>query len=353
MKRTDLKKHAAALLLVLCLLVTSALPALATSANIKLVDSSGNPTTGTIRVTLYDSANDKALSGGKLTLYRVAEVKRQNGNLSYEYCGDFYGCGIALGDLTDSTLAAQLQEYLPQSAEGTTKTIDADGNVTFCGLELGLYLIVQTEASKGYEPINPFLVSLPMAEDGKWNYAVDASPKVGAYAPTKPDTPPTPPTPPTPDYPDTPTPPDNPDNPVSPGNPDNPVAPGHPDNPVAPGHPDHPVAPGNPDSPVLSYTKMAFHDGKVCIVQLTRIVEIVRIKGGTGNTGQIGGDTDCIRKMVTNNIVDIVSRLHQDDLPPSSFQRVGKLEDFIFVSDGIQRQFRHIVTFAGVTTDSR
>ena len=44
MKRTDLKKHAAALLLVLCLLVTSALPALATSANIKLVDSSGNPT---------------------------------------------------------------------------------------------------------------------------------------------------------------------------------------------------------------------------------------------------------------------------------------------------------------------
>lgn len=192
MKRTDLKKHAAALLLVLCLLVTSALPALATSANIKLVDSSGNPTTGTIRVTLYDSANDKALSGGKLTLYRVAEVKRQNGNLSYEYCGDFYGCGIALGDLTDSTLAAQLQEYLPQSAEGTTKTIDADGNVTFRGLELGLYLIVQTEASKGYEPINPFLVSLPMAEDGKWNYAVDASPKVGAYTPTKPDTPPTP-----------------------------------------------------------------------------------------------------------------------------------------------------------------
>ena len=59
---------------------------------------------------------------------------------------------------------------------------------------------------------------------------------------------------------------------------------------------------GNPDSPVLGYTKMAFHDGKVCIVQLTRIVEIVRIKGGTGDTGQIGGDTDCIRKMVTNNI---------------------------------------------------
>lgn len=248
MKRTDFKKHTAALLLGLVLLAACALPAFATSANIKLTDGHGNPNTGSIHVNLYDSTNNKALSGGELTVYRVAEVQRKNGNLSFEYCGDFDGCAIELGDLTDSTLAGQLQEYLHQSAEGTTKTIDADGSVTFRGLELGLYLIVQTEASKGYEPINPFLVSLPMAEDGKWNYAVDASPKVGAYTPTKPDTPPTPPTPPTPDYPDTPTPPDNPDNPVFPGNP---VSPGNPDNPVAPGHPGHPAAPGNPDSPVL------------------------------------------------------------------------------------------------------
>ena len=253
MKRTEFKKHIAALLLVLCLLAVSALPAFATSANIKLVDASGNAMTGTIRVTLYDSVNDKALSGGQLTLYRVAEVQRKNGDLSYEYCGDFYGCGIALGDLTDSTLASQLLEYMPQSAEGTTKTIDADGNVTFDNLELGLYLIVQTKASNGYEPINAFLVSLPMAEDGKWNYEVDATPKVGGYTPTTPDNPTPPPTPPdTPDNPDTPTPPDNPDTPVSPGNPDNPVAPGTPDNPVAPGNPDNPVMPGRPGNPVMS-----------------------------------------------------------------------------------------------------
>lgn len=233
MKRTDLKKHAAALLLVLCLLVTSALPALATSANIKLTDGHGNPNTGSIHVNLYDSTNNKALSGGELTVYRVAEVQRKNGNLSFEYCGDFDGCAIELGDLTDSTLAGQLQEYLSDNAEGTVREVDANGNVNFDDLELGLYLVVQTKASKGYKPVNSFLVSLPMAEDGEWNYEVDASPKVGAYTPE----PETPPTPPTPDYPDTPTPPDNPDNPVSPGNPDNPVAPGHPDNPVMSGLP--------------------------------------------------------------------------------------------------------------------
>ena len=109
MKRTEFKKHAAALLLMLCLLAVSALPAFATSANIKLTDRNGDPMTGTIRVRLYDEASQKALRGGELTIYRVAEVQRKNGDLSFEYCGDFYGCGIELGDLNDlgdSSLAA-------------------------------------------------------------------------------------------------------------------------------------------------------------------------------------------------------------------------------------------------------
>lgn len=254
MKRTDFKKHTAALLLGLVLLAACALPAFATSANIKLTDGHGNPNTGSIHVNLYDSTNNKALSGGELTVYRVAEVQRRNGNLNFEYCGDFDGCAIELGDLTDSTLAGQLQEYLSDNAEGTVREVDANGNVNFDDLELGLYLVVQTKASKGYKPVNSFLVSLPMAEDGEWNYEVDASPKVGAYTP-EPETPPFPPDKPDkPDTPDTPENPDNPDNPVSPGNPDNPVAPGTPDNPVAPGSPDNPVLPGHPDHPVLPQT---------------------------------------------------------------------------------------------------
>ena len=263
MEQKSLRRRLVALLLMLCLLAAGALPALAASANSRLVDASGNPATGTIRVALYDSAKDKALSGGQLTLYRVAEVKRKNGDLSFEYCGDFYGCGIALGDLTDSTLADQLLEYMPQGARGTTKTVDADGNAAFEDLELGLYLIVQSKASNGYAPIKPFLVSLPMAENGKWNYEVDASPKVGGYTPVKPDTPPVPPTPvpdkpgtpdqpPEPTNPDTPKNPDGPDNPVSPGSPDSPVAPGNPDSPVAPGNPDNPALAGHPDGAVMS-----------------------------------------------------------------------------------------------------
>ena len=254
MEQKSLRRRFAALLLMLCLLVAGALPALATSANIRLVDASGNPATGTIRVALYDSAKDKALSGGQLTLYRVAEVKRKNGDLSFEYCGDFYGCGIALGDLTDRTLADQLLEYMPQGAQGTTKTVEADGNAAFEDLELGLYLIVQSKASNGYAPIKPFLVSLPMAENGKWNYEVDASPKVGGYTPVNPDTPPVPPTP-VPDKPGTPeqpTEPTNPDTPKNPDGPDSPVSPGNPDSPAAPGNPDNPALAGRPDGTAMS-----------------------------------------------------------------------------------------------------
>lgn len=222
MKRTEFKKHAAALLLMLCLLAVSALPAFATSANIKLTDRNGDPMTGTIRVRLYDEASQKALRGGELTIYRVAEVQRKNGDLN---------------DLGDSSLAGRLLDYLAPGSEGTVQAVDNDGNAVFEDLELGLYLVAQTKASAGYKAVNPFLVSLPLAEDGQWLYDVDASPKVGAYTPETPETPDTPSTPVSPDSPSTPATPDSPDAPNEPSTPadtDTPAQPGRPANPALP-----------------------------------------------------------------------------------------------------------------------
>ena len=255
------KQRFAALLLTLCLLAGCALSALATSANIVLSRK------GSIEVTLYDHQNDTALRGGKLTLYKVADVTRSNGDLKFSYMEDFKGCGITLGDLTDSSLASRLEAKLPLTAEGITRTVSEDGKVTFSNLPLGLYLVVQTENSKGYEAINSFLVSLPMADESGWLYTVDATPKVGA--PTQEVTPPEPETPSKPSepgkpsepekpsepdkptQPGTPDEPDNPDMPVDPNDPNRPVSPGNPDNPVNPGNPDSPVAPGRPDGNAL------------------------------------------------------------------------------------------------------
>lgn len=144
-------------------------------------------------VTLYDHQNDVPLRGGALTVYKVADVARTNGDLHFVYTADFTGCGIALGDLTDSTLASRLEAKLPARAVGTTHKISEQGIVSFDALPLGLYLVVQTENSKGYEAINSFLVSLPMADESGWRYTVDATPKVGA--PTQEVTPPEPETP--------------------------------------------------------------------------------------------------------------------------------------------------------------
>lgn len=254
----------AALLLALCMAVCCALPALAAPAASANIDLSR---TGSMDVTLYDHQNDVPLRGGALTVYKVADVARTNGDLHFVYTADFTGCGIALGDLTDSTLASRLEAKLPARAAGTTHKISEQGTVSFDALPLGLYLVVQTENSKGYEAINSFLVSLPMADESGWLYTVDATPKVGA--PTQEVTPPEPETPSTPSepgkpskpekpsepdkptQPGTPDEPDNPDMPVDPNDPNRPVSPGTPDNPVAPGNPDNPVAPGRPDGNAL------------------------------------------------------------------------------------------------------
>ena len=127
----------AALLLALCMAVCCALPALAAPAASANIDLSR---TGSMDVTLYDHQNDVPLRGGALTVYKVADVARTNGDLHFVYTADFTGCGIALGDLTDSTLASRLEAKLPARAAGTTHKIREQGIVSFDALPLGLYL---------------------------------------------------------------------------------------------------------------------------------------------------------------------------------------------------------------------
>ena len=159
MKSIDLRHRLAAVLLAVCLVVCCALPAFATSANIVL------GRLGSLHVRLYDTHNDVPLRGGELTLYQVATVKRTNGNLYFDYTGDFTGCGVVLGDLSDSTLADQLVKYLPVvPAIAAQQDVNEEGYADITKLPQGLYLVVQTEASHGYEAIKPFLVSIPMPD---------------------------------------------------------------------------------------------------------------------------------------------------------------------------------------------
>lgn len=209
----SIRKRLAAVLAALTLLVWCAAPAFA----LEVVDLSR---TGSIKVSLYDSETSEAVGGGTLTLYRVAKVQKDNANLSFVYTNGFEDCGVELGDLSEGELAGQLAEKIAATAESTTVEISDLGIAEFGDLEVGLYLVVQTTAAENYNVINPFLVLVPIQENGSYVYDVDALPKVGTAAKKTPEPPDTPDKPDTPDTPDTPEE-ETPNTPVAPG-PDNP-----------------------------------------------------------------------------------------------------------------------------------
>lgn len=206
----SIRKRLAAVLAALTLLVWCAAPAFA----LEVVDLSR---TGSIKVSLYDSETSEAVGGGTLTLYRVAKVQKDNANLSFVYTNGFEDCGVELGDLSEGELAGRLAEKIAATAESTTVEISDLGVAEFGDLEVGLYLVVQTTAAENYNVINPFLVSVPIQENGSYVYDVDALPKVGTAAKKTPEPPDTPDTPDTPDKPEE----ENPNTPAAPG-PDNP-----------------------------------------------------------------------------------------------------------------------------------
>ncbi len=145
--------------------------------------------TGSIGLTLEDG-DGNAVTGGAVTLYQVATLYLNDGDMAYAYTDAFADCGIEL-DVENTSLAAALAACVTASTPGTEQAIGADGTVSFTDLELGLYLVVQTTDSDNYETINPFVVTVPIDSDGEWVYTVDASPKVGTVTPIEPTPTPT------------------------------------------------------------------------------------------------------------------------------------------------------------------
>lgn len=132
--------------------------------------------TGSISITIKYENNPVA--GGSLTLYNVASISLDDGNLSYVLTSDFSEFETDFSDISSDTFAKDLKNYADANKlEGKTEEVDEDGKVSFEGLNLGLYLMVQKDAADGYYEMNPFVVSVPDESMGKVVYNVDASPK--------------------------------------------------------------------------------------------------------------------------------------------------------------------------------
>lgn len=139
---------------------------------------------GSITVTMR--IGEKPVSGGSLTLYRVGEVQGDGFRLT----GSFQNFPGSLDDIGSPELAKELAEY-GKNFPGRTKTVGEDGSVCFDNLVVGLYLVVQKTAAKGYSKVAPFLVSVPYLSDGKYVYDVDAGSKMELEKEPEPTNPPT------------------------------------------------------------------------------------------------------------------------------------------------------------------
>lgn len=188
-KRISALPFAVYLLFALCLLFAVSMPVFAR----QMPDSSE---TCSVSITMsYDGAG---VPGGTLTLYRVGSAVEENGNYSYVSAGDFAECDADFSDLSAADLVNDLAAYAEsENLNGTTMEIDRAGKAVFSDLEPGLYLIVQNRAADGYEALSPFLVSLPVYENGSYVYDADASPKVELRQKTKTEAPPSTPSSPT------------------------------------------------------------------------------------------------------------------------------------------------------------
>ncbi len=158
------RKRIAALLLVVALML--ALPVQAYAHDVPDLSRKG-------AVTVTVRMGETPVSGGSLTLYRVGDIAEDDGNYSFTLTESFAASGVSLDDLSAPELAEKLAAHV-EGASGVTKTVGADGSAAFTELELGVYLVVQTEAAPGYSRLTPFLVSVPYLEEGTYQYEVDA-----------------------------------------------------------------------------------------------------------------------------------------------------------------------------------
>ena len=132
--------------------------------------------TGSISVTLIEKKQNEPIVGVELSVYYVATAMLDaEGNLIYDYTDNFEQFDTAIDD---KTLAAKLDEFVSQHSVPSTKMITNGEGIAFCNqLPLGLYFVKQTGAVEGFAPCTPFLVTVPNEKNGKYVYAVYASPK--------------------------------------------------------------------------------------------------------------------------------------------------------------------------------
>lgn len=141
---------------------------------------------GSITVTVKGA--DDGMAQGDLSLYKVANISANGSGWRFEWLPAYQGVDDGLSDATgelseaySSQLASALNNLVDSQTAITTATVDADGIARFSNVDVGLYLVKQTAVSQDSDPLESFVVSVPVVDEGTGElvYDVDASREAG------------------------------------------------------------------------------------------------------------------------------------------------------------------------------
>ena len=142
---------------------------------------------GTLAIDFTYSGN--SLAGGVFDIYHVASLDN-SAVLSYTLTSNFVVTGVDINAVRTSSEVESAAKTLAQHTSGATKiatlttTGSASSPISESGLDLGVYLVVQTVTPPYYATSSPFLVYIPMmnAEGTGWaNYTPGNGEVFGAY----------------------------------------------------------------------------------------------------------------------------------------------------------------------------
>lgn len=136
---------------------------------------------GSIEVTLHEMSEDTYVEGAEITLYHIADAYLDGVNLAFKYTDELSSCSVSLDDLTIDDLSKKITLCVKPESVGTSLITNDFGTVIFNDLDLGLYLVSQTNKVEGYSNIDSFLVQIPKVIDNSWTYDIIANPKTDIY----------------------------------------------------------------------------------------------------------------------------------------------------------------------------
>ncbi|MBO4694073.1 MAG: sortase [Clostridia bacterium] len=132
----------------------------------------------------FDSSAKEMMNQGKVSLYRIADLKWANGKIAFKYVSAYADCGIKTKCLENNDVADDIVRYT--ELHNILSEYDAEivnGEADFVNIHSGLYLVLQSEKALGYNAFSPFVLPLPFfSEGGGYTYNVVSKPKISPEA---------------------------------------------------------------------------------------------------------------------------------------------------------------------------